>query len=82
MKFIPENAGMSIEDIAEFLNEAAEQHDAFVEAHQIPAAIAQEFVNREYDLREEMIDEDEEDFVEARNQLCDEMFRKMVSYLS
>ena len=53
------------------------EEEVNVKPSQITDKLAQQFVNEEYDLRDDYIDEDEEDLVEARYDLCKKFYKKL-----
>lgn len=88
IKFIPKNAGMTKQQIWEFFYEKRASGRVFCygdgsltrkpafTVDQMSDKLCQEFVDKEYDLREEMVDEDEEDLVAARDVIVGEYFHK------
>jgi len=77
MRYFPKNAGMTIEDIAEIINLEAEMHgiDFNTRPGNIPSDMIQPFVDDLYDLREDYVDEAEEDFVDARSEMIKEVIK-------
>ena len=91
MKYLPKNAGMTTKEIAQWWNEeitinnevadygeedAPKRIDVKVVASKIPTKLAQEFVDKEYDLRCDYVDEDEENLVDARMELIFKLVKK------
>jgi len=65
-----------IADDIEGEEDAPKRIDVKIVASKIPAKLAQEFVDKEYDLREEYIDMAEEDLVDARMELIFKLVKK------
>ncbi len=91
MKYLPKNAGQSAAEIAQWWNseiycnnevasydeeDSPEYIDVKIVGTKIPAKLAQEFVDKEYDLREDYVDMAEEDLVDARMELIFKMIKK------
>ena len=92
-KYVPKNAGMATKEIAQWWNEeitlnneiadygeedAPKRINVKVVASKIPVKLAQEFVDKEYDLREDYIDMAEEDLVDARTELVFKLVKKYI----
>ena len=93
MKYLPKNAGQTKAEIARWWNDeiacnnepadcgyedAPKRIDVKIVASKIPAKLAQEFVDKEYDLRCLYVDEDEENLVDARMELIFKLVKKYV----
>lgn len=68
MRLIPKTAGWELKEVIEMFKDVAADNDLNFNGN-LPIDIAQEFVDAEYILRDEMADESEEDFVDSRDEL-------------
>jgi hypothetical protein len=76
-RFVPNGAGMTKQEIVDLCNctievalEGLEDSYPTLTTRDLADKLAQWFVNEEDCLREECVDQREEDFVEARESLC------------